>query len=55
MKSYGYRLDKNGDPLIDDCQKNMFGMYYTSPEALTIFRALYTNKDGLQDKFVSYW
>lgn len=30
-------------------------MYYTSPEALNVADALYNNKQGLQDKFISYW
>lgn len=55
MKDYGFRLDKNGDPLIEDCQKHNFGMFYTSPEALSIFRALYMNSGNLADKFVNYW
>jgi hypothetical protein len=42
-KDYGYKFDDNGDPLISDCQKHIFGMYYTSPESFTVFRALYTN------------
>ena len=55
MTSYGFRLDSNGDPLIEDCQKHMFGEYYASPESLSIFRAMYMNTDGLADKFVNYW
>jgi len=55
MKDYGFKYDDNGDPLIKDCQKNMFGMYYTSPESLSVFRALYMNTNGLADKFVNYW
>ena len=44
MDDYGYRKDKDGNPLIEDCQKNNFAMYYTSPESFTLFRALYENK-----------
>lgn len=33
----------------------MFSIYYTSPESLTVFDALYNNKHGLQDKFIAYW
>lgn len=33
----------------------MFAVYYTSPQAMTAFTALYKNTNGLQDKFVDYW
>jgi hypothetical protein len=55
QKDYHYEKDENGDPLISECQKNDFALYYTSPESLTVFDALYNNKQGLQDKFISYW
>ena len=52
MKDYGMRHDKDGNPLIEDCQKYNFGIFYTSPEVLSLFRALYHNHGGIQDKFV---
>lgn len=55
MRDYGYRLDENGWPLIEDCQTTFFIDYYTSPQSLQSFKALYDNKNGLQDKFVDYW
>lgn len=55
MKDYGLRYDANGDPLIEDCQKNNFAGYYTSPESVSAFNRLYENTDGLQDKFLGYW
>ena len=55
IKDYGYRYDSNGDPLIQDCQKNNFAFYYTSPESFTLFRAFYWNHDRIQDKYVNYW
>lgn len=58
MKSiddYHYEKDENGWPLIEECQKENFGMYYTSPESFTLFRAFYENTMGIQDKFVNYW
>jgi hypothetical protein len=55
MKDYGFRYDDKGLPLIEDCQKNSFFIYYTSPESFTLFRALYKNNFGLQDKYVAYW
>jgi endoglycosylceramidase len=47
QKDYHYEKDENGDPLISECQKNDFAFYYTSPEALNAFDALYNNKQGL--------
>mmetsp|Transcript_12969 Transcript_12969/g.20090 ORF Transcript_12969/g.20090 Transcript_12969/m.20090 type:complete len:82 (+) Transcript_12969:398-643(+) len=44
MDDYGFRLDADGNPLVEDCQKNNFGIYYTSPESLTLFRAFYDNE-----------
>ena len=55
MKDYGFRYDSDGLPLIEDCQKNSFFIYYTSPESFTLFRAMYENHMGLQDKYVAYW
>jgi len=55
MKNYNLRLDENGDPLIEDCMKNNFAIYYTSPESVSAFNRLYENIDGLQDKFMGYW
>jgi len=55
MDDYGFRKDENGNPLIEDCQTIPFFTYYTSPESWTVFRELWTNKNGLQDKYVAYW
>lgn len=56
IKSYNFRYDENGDPLIEDCQKNNFVMYYATAESTSAFERLWTNKpDGLQDKFMAYW
>jgi hypothetical protein len=54
IDSYGYRKDKDGLPLIEDCQSRGFFIYYTSPESLTLFRALYSNDFGMQDKYVAF-
>ena len=53
MHDYGYRW-KDGLPLIEDCQKNSFFLYYTSPESMTLFRSLYNNDFGLQDAYVAF-
>lgn len=55
ISSYNLRKDKNGNPLIEDCQKYEFYKYYGSPESWTIFRALWTNQYSIQDKYVAYW
>ena len=57
ISSYGYRYDSDGNPLIEDCQKNNFAGYYPSPESTELFERIYYNKAPyyLQDKFVSYW
>lgn len=55
VKDYGMRFDEDGNPLIEDCQKFSFGDFYLSPEVISVFRALYHNEGGLQDKFVAYW
>jgi endoglycosylceramidase len=55
MAEYGFRYETNGDPMVEDCQKNNFAGYYTSPESVSAFSNLYNNKDGLQDKFLAYW
>jgi len=55
IDDYGFRKDEDGNPVIEDCQTVQFFQYYTSPESWTIFRELWTNKNGLQDKYVAYW
>lgn len=36
IDDYGYRLDDDGLPLIEDCQSIDFGAYYETVEALTV-------------------
>ena len=55
IKDYGMRVDKDGNPEIEDCQARPFAWYYTSPEVFSMFRAIYFNYFGMQDKFVDYW
>lgn len=55
MDDYGYRKDQDGNPLIEDCQTINFFDYYSTKESLTIFRELWTNKNGLQDKYIAFW
>ena len=55
IKDFGFRLDQNGLPLIEDCNKNSFVRYFQTPEFLSAFDNLYENKKGIQDKFASFW
>jgi len=55
IDSYNYTLDKNGWPLISECNKVAFWKYYTTVESMAIFDAIYTNKHGLTDAFVGFW
>lgn len=54
LHDYGYKLDSDGNPLITECQKKIFGLYYPSLESSLAFDALYDNLNGLQDKFIAY-
>jgi endoglycosylceramidase len=55
IESYGYERDENDWPKIKECNKQAFWKYYTTSEAMAIFDALYTNKNGLTDDFVAFW
>ena len=44
IKSYGFREDSNGDPLIEDCQTKNFGFYYATKESFNLWGALFDNK-----------
>jgi hypothetical protein len=48
MKDYNLRYDSDGNPLIEDCQKTNFAKYYTTVEAITLFRAIYSDEFGMQ-------
>ena len=55
MNDLGYRVDENGDYLIEDCLQEMFANYYNTKQSVSGFGALFTNKNNMNDKFVSYW
>ena len=55
MNDYGYRVDENGDFLIEDCLNEMFATYYNTKQSVTGFGALFTNKHNMNDKFVAFW
>jgi len=52
---YNYTRDAEGDPLTSECRRRRFFKYYYTAEAMDLFEALYTNRLGLQDKFVAFW
>lgn len=53
--SYNWRYDADGNPLIEDCQKHLFALYYNMPETIDLFDRLYDNIGGMQDSFIAYW
>lgn len=55
IESFGFRKDENDDPLIEDCQSRDFYTYYMTKQSFAAFGAFFTNKNGMQDKFVDYW
>lgn len=55
LKSYDMKTDEDGLPLVSECLKHSFEDMYTAPEVASAFDALYTNKDGLQDKMFAFW
>ena len=55
ITSFGFEMDENDDPLIVDCQSRDFYTYYLTKQSMAAFGALFTNRNGLSDKFVSYW
>ena len=54
MSEWGHRIDENGNPVISDCQRNNFVKYFSSAEASSAFDNFYSNKNGIQDKFIDY-
>lgn len=55
MNDLDYRVDENGDYLIEDCLKSMFANYYNTKQSVAGFGALFTNKQNMNDKFTAYW
>ena len=54
MDKYELEDDSTGKPKASECQKTPFWEYYTTPEVQTLFRALYFNNYGLQDKYMKF-
>jgi endoglycosylceramidase len=55
MQKYDLRLDNNSLPLIEDCKKNSFLLYHTSPELTSLYGRFYQNENGIIDKFIEFW
>mmetsp|Transcript_4594 Transcript_4594/g.6068 ORF Transcript_4594/g.6068 Transcript_4594/m.6068 type:complete len:229 (+) Transcript_4594:185-871(+) len=55
MNDLGYRVDENGDFLMQDCVKEVFLSYYNTKQSVTGFGALFNNFQNMEDKFVAYW
>ena len=55
MDYYNMRKDEKGWPVIEDCLKHIFFMYYVSPEVSSSFDRFYRNVDNIQDRFIDYW
>ncbi|KAJ3322674.1 hypothetical protein HDU76_013834, partial [Blyttiomyces sp. JEL0837] len=50
-----FKLDANGIPSRQDCEKHEFGIFAGSYAAGSVYDRLYTNYNGLRDSFVDYW
>jgi len=55
MKDFNYPEDANGNPEIASCLSKPFFSYYLTTESWSMFRALYENKLGMQDKYLAFW
>jgi len=57
LNNYNWEYEKQNGinvPTLESCG-DKFIKYHQSPELSTAYQALYENKFGLQDKFVSFW
>lgn len=55
MRDFDYRLDANGDPLIEDCLQKGFWEYMGTKQGIDGYSAVYTNKYNLNEKYVAFW
>ena len=55
FKSFNYRLDEKGLPLIEDCVKRPFGDYHFTSDFTSSYLKFYNNENGIQDKFIEFW
>lgn len=49
------RRDSNGNPLKEDCLKKAFFQYYISYDVVSFSHDFFTNKNGMNDKFIEMW
>lgn len=49
------RYDDKGVPLLEDCLKTKFVMYYFTFDVSQTFQDLFDNKDGIADSFAQFW
>ena len=54
MNSYNFTYDSNGNPLLSECMKNSFEIYYMSPEVSSIFYNFFNNQT-LLTAYSNYW
>ena len=55
IKDFGFRLDENGLPLIEDCVKHNFQDYHFFAGFSSAYRNFYENRANIQEKFVEFW
>jgi len=55
MKDFNYPQNANGDPEVESCLSKPFFNYYLTTESWSMFRALYDNHLGMQDKYLAFW
>ena len=54
MAHFELGLDENQVPTINECQKHNFWEYMGTKESYTLYRSIYDNVDGMQDKLLAF-
>jgi endoglycosylceramidase len=49
------RRDESGYPLIEDCLKQPFALFYLTRDVMKFQQDFFTNEDGLADSFAKMW
>lgn len=52
---YEFRRDNRSNPIVEDCIKYPFFLYYFTKATAQAFQALYDNKEGIQQRFGEFW
>ena len=55
LEDAGFAKDDEGRYVIEDCQTRDFYTYYMTKQSMSAFGNFFTNKFGMQDKFIDYW